>query len=186
MDIVLTLLIALGVAMDAFAVAITCGVVLVYNKIRAALKVAFFFGTFQALMPIIGWSAGSEFRTFITGFDHWIAFILLAFIGCKMIFESFSSEPKKISADLLNLQVLLFLAIATSIDALAVGLSFAFWDVSILRPVVAIGLVTFSLSFLGVLIGNHFVDFLENKAEIAGGLVLIGIGVKILLDSLFF
>ncbi|MGC9515583.1 manganese efflux pump MntP family protein, partial [Methanocrinis sp.] len=153
----------------------------------SAFMAGLFFGTFQAFMPVIGWLGGLELSEFAAGFDHWIAFGLLVLIGGKMIHESMTTEPgEERVANLLNLRVLTLLAIATSIDALAVGVSFAFLDVSIIMPMIGIGIVTFALSFLGVFIGNRFVGFFEKRIEIVGGLILIGIGLKILLRDLVF
>jgi len=151
---------------------------------RPHITAALFFGGFQALMPVIGWFGGVEFSGFVTGYDHWIAFILLVLIGGKMIHESMTSQPGERAANLLDLRLLTCLAVATSIDALAVGVTFAFLDISIIVPVVVIGIVTFALSFLGVFIGNRFIGFFENRIGIVGGLILIGIGVKILLEDL--
>ncbi len=186
MDGISTLLIALGLAMDTFAVSVTSGVTVTHDRLKSALTAAFFFGAFQAVMPVIGWFGGSEFRDFVTGYDHWVAFGLLALIGGRMIHESVATEPGERVANLLDLRVLTFLAVATSIDALAVGVTFAFLEVPIIVPVAIIGVVTFVLSFLGVYIGNRFVGFFENRIEIVGGLILIGIGLKILLEDLVF
>jgi putative Mn2+ efflux pump MntP len=169
--------------MDAFAVSITNGITIKHQRINNALKIGIFFGSFQALMPLIGWLAGLRLRDFISGFDHWVAFGLLSLIGGKMIYESTKiGDDKEIRS--LNLFVLLLLSIATSIDALAVGLSFAFLKISIATPIIVIGIVTFMLSFLGVLVGNKLGHFFENKMEILGGLILIGIGIKILIEHL--
>jgi len=185
MDIISILLIAVGLSMDAFAVSVTGGATLADERLKSALLAALFFGGFQAFMPVIGWLGGLEFSDFVTGFDHWIAFILLALIGGKMISESMKDGPSdRAAANLLDLRLLTLLAIATSIDALAVGVTFAFLDVSIIVPVIVIGIVTFVLSFLGVYIGNRFVGFFEKRIEIVGGLILIGIGLKILLEDL--
>ncbi len=186
MDSISILLIAVGLSMDAFAVSVTGGATLTGKRLKGALLAALFFGGFQALMPVIGWLGGLEFSDFVTGFDHWIAFILLALIGGKMIFESMTDGPSKLAGNLLDLRLLTLLAIATSIDALAVGVTFAFLDVPIFVPVAVIGIVTFALSFLGVFVGNRFVGIFENRIEIVGGLILIGIGLKILLEDLFF
>jgi putative Mn2+ efflux pump MntP len=183
-DILSILLIAVGLAMDAFAVSISSGVIIKKSKLKSALTIALFFGLFQAIMPIIGWLAGFGLRDVIAGFDHWIAFGLLCIIGCKMIYESFSLEPAENKTDPLNIYVLFVLSIATSIDALAIGLSLSLLNVSIILPVVIIGIVTFSLSFFGVYIGNKFGHFFEKKIEIIGGLILIGIGIKILIEHL--
>lgn len=184
MDIISIIFIAFGLAMDAFAVSITSGLIIKHLRVNNALKIAMFFGAFQAIMPLIGWAAGLSFRDFISGVDHWIAFGLLSIIGCKMIYESskMGSNEKKI--DPLNLYVLFILSIATSIDALAVGLSLSFLDVPIALPAIIIGVVTFLLSLLGVYLGNRIGYFFERKIELIGGLILIGIGIKILIEHL--
>ncbi|MBW2623194.1 MAG: manganese efflux pump [Deltaproteobacteria bacterium] len=174
--------IAVGLAMDAFAVSITSGLTVRPFRFGFAFKIAFLFGLFQAVMPVLGWLAGLSFRSLISGFDHWIAFGLLAFIGGKMVFEGFSDNSAAKERNFLSLWVLLVLAVATSIDALAVGLSFSLLKTSIVFPAVVIGLVTFVISALGVLIGSRFGHRFENKAEILGGLILIGIGIKIVID----
>ena len=176
--------IALGLAMDAFAVSITSGLTIKQLQIKHALRIAIFFGFFQAFMPLIGWSIGLSLRGFISKVDHWVVFGFLSAIGCKMIYESFKIESSRKKVDPLNLPVLLILSIATSVDALAVGMSFAFLKVSIITPIAVIGFVTFSLSLIGVFIGDRFGYFLKNKAEIIGGLILIGIGLKILFEHL--
>jgi putative Mn2+ efflux pump MntP len=184
MDIITIIAIAFGLAMDAFAVSITSGITINRLKINHALKIALFFGLFQAIMPLVGWLAGLSLRGFIAEIDHWIAFGLLSFIGCKMIYESIAVQSSEKQINPLNIYVLLMLSVATSIDALAVGVSFAFLKISIVTPVMVIGTITFVLSFLGVFVGNRIGHFFENKIEIAGGLVLIGIGVKILIEHL--
>ena len=184
MDIISIVLIAVGLAMDAFAVSITSGITIKSLRINNAFKIAIFFGLFQAVMPIIGWLAGLSLRDYISAVDHWIAFGLLSFIGCKMIYESITVQSSEKEINPLNVYVLLVLSVATSIDALAVGVSFAFLKVSIVTPVIIIGTVTFFLSYLGVYIGDRIGHFFENKIEIAGGLLLIGIGIKILVEGL--
>lgn len=184
MDIATILFIAVGLAMDSFAVSITSGISMKNLRINNALKIAMFFGLFQAGMPIIGWLAGLSIREFISGIDHWIAFGLLGLIGCKMIYESIKIESREKEINHLNAYVLLILSVATSIDALAVGLSFAFLEMSIATPIIVIGTVTFLLSYLGVFAGNRFGHFFEKKIEIVGGLILIGIGIKILFEHL--
>jgi putative Mn2+ efflux pump MntP len=176
--------IAFGLAMDAFAVSIACGVTIKNLSIHHALKIAVSFGLFQAIMPLIGWMAGLSLIGIISGFDHWIAFGLLGLIGCKMIYESFKLEKAEKTFDPLKAYVLLILSITTSIDALAVGLSFGVLRVLILKPVIVIGVVTFSLSLIGVVIGKRVGHFFEKKIELIGGLILIGIGVKILIEHL--
>ena len=135
-------------------------------------------------MPLIGWSAGLSFRDFISGIDHWIAFGLLSLIGGKMVYESSKMEANNKKIDSLNVYVLLMLSIATSIDALAVGLSLSFLNLSIILPAVIIGMITFLLSIFGVYFGNRFGHYFERKIEIVGGLILIGIGIRILIDHL--
>jgi len=170
--------------MDAFAVSITSGLTIKHLRINNALKIAIFFGSFQAVMPVIGWLAGLSLRDFIADVDHWIAFGLLSFIGCKMIYESIKIKSSEKEINPLNVYVLLMLSIATSIDALAIGVSFAFLKISIATPIIVIGAVTFLLSFLGVFVGNRFGHFFESKIEIVGGFILIGIGIKILIEHL--
>jgi putative Mn2+ efflux pump MntP len=177
------LFIALGLAMDAFTVAVASGLALEPLRARKALKIALFFGGFQALMPLLGWLAGLGLEELISGLDHWVAFGLLGFIGCRMIYGAIRATPRR-AADPLNLPTLLGLSIATSIDALAVGLSFAFLRASILTPAIVIGAVTFLLAFLGVFLGHRLGRLFEREAEALGGLILIGIGLKILLEHL--
>ncbi len=184
MDMVTITFIAFGLAMDAFAVSITSGITIRYLRIKHALRIGIFFGSFQAVMPLIGWLAGRRLRDFISGVDHWIAFGLLSLIGCKMIYESFKMESSEKESNPLNIYVLLVLSVATSIDALAVGISFAFLRISIAAPIIVIGAVTFLLSFLGTFVGNRLGHFFEKKIEIVGAFILIGIGIKILVDHL--
>jgi putative Mn2+ efflux pump MntP len=176
--------IAVGLSMDAFAVSVASGFAIRQLRIRHAFRIAFFFGLFQAVMPIIGWLAGLSLREWIVQIDHWIAFGLLSFIGIKMIVESGRMVPDKKKTDPLNPVALLVLSVATSIDALAVGLTFALLQVSIFIPILAIGFITFCLSFAGVYIGNHFGHFFERKIEIVGGVILIGTGIRILIEHL--
>ncbi len=184
MDIVTIVFVAFGLAMDAFAVSIASGVAIKELRVEHALRIALFFGFFQAVMPVIGWLAGIGLKDFICGVDHWIAFGLLSMIGCKMIYESTKLETERKKINPLNVSVLLMLSIATSIDALAVGVSFAFIQMAIITPIIVIGAVTFLLSFLGAFVGNRFGHFFERKIELAGGLILIGMGVKILIEHL--
>ncbi|MGB7531770.1 MAG: manganese efflux pump MntP family protein [Halobacteriota archaeon] len=184
MDLITITVIAFGLAMDAFAVSITSGITIKHLRINNALRIAIFFGLFQAFMPGIGWLAGFNLRDFISGIDHWIAFGLLSMIGCKMIFESTKMGSSEKEIDPLNIYVLLILAIATSIDAFAVGLSLSFLKISIVTPAIIIGIITFLLSFIGVFVGNRLGHFFENKIEVIGGLILIGIGIKILIEHL--
>lgn len=184
MNILTTLLIAVGLAMDAFAVSVGSGLTIKRLKFRHALKIAFFFGMFQALMPVIGWLAGFSFKALVARIDHWIAFILLTVIGIRMIYESRREKSDKKILNPLKLHILLVLSVATSIDALAVGVTLAFLDITILTPVIIIGLITLILSFIGVHIGNRLGHFFEKKIEALGGLILITIGLKILIDHL--
>ena len=183
MDILTVTLIAVGLAMDAFAVSIARGISTEKRKQKNALVIASFFGAFQMAMPLIGWFAGTELEVLITGIDHWIAFGLLVMIGSKMIYDSSRKEGSR-SENTLSLRALLILSTATSIDALMVGLSFAFLQTDILMPIVVIGIVTFSLSYLGFLFGNVVGGFFGNKIKAVGGIILIAIGIRILLEHL--
>jgi len=176
------LLIAVGLAMDAFAVSIVTGSVYKEFKLRHTLRMALFFGGFQALMPVIGFLAGLGLMSYIAPYDHWVAFALLFFVGGKMIYESFQTEAAGKSRDPSKLSVLLLLSLATSIDALAVGITLSLLRAPIALAVTIIGLVTFALSFGGVYIGKRFGRFFESKVEILGGLVLIAIGLKIVIE----
>lgn len=179
------ILLSVGLAMDAFAVAICKGLNMRKMNYKNALILALFFGGFQALMPAIGYLLGKQFEKYITSIDHWIAFILLSIIGIQMIAESFKKdEDKEEDADKLNLKEYFMLAIATSIDALAVGISLAFLSVSLVKSVSFIGIITFVISFFGVFIGNKFGARFKSKAEFAGGAILILIALKILLGHL--
>ncbi|MGL4772369.1 MAG: manganese efflux pump MntP family protein [Clostridium sp.] len=187
MNLLTLILTGVGLSMDAFAVALTTGLkVEEKEKLKTALKAAFFFGGFQGLMPIIGWGLGVNFKDYIEKIDHWIAFILLVFIGGKMLFEAIKGdedEEEETSQELTNKKFVL-LAIATSIDALAVGVSFAFLDVNIISAGVIIAITTGIFSFVAVYIGKVCGTILSKKAEVFGGVVLILIGVKILLEHL--
>ena len=179
------LFLAIGLSMDAFAVAICKGLSMQQFNQKHAAIIALYFGAFQALMPAIGYLLGSRFQQSITAYDHWIAFILLALIGGNMIKESFDHETET-SSPSIHFQEMLILAIATSIDALAVGVTFAFLQVSLIPAVSTIGIITFMISVLGVKIGNVFGMKYKSKAEFAGGVILILIGGKILIEHLFF
>ncbi len=190
MDIVGLIGIGVGLSMDAFAVALCKGLSMKRINYKHALVIALFFGGFQAIMPLIGWALGTQFERFITPIDHWIAFILLAFIGGKMLVDVARAKddeaPETPAEDVLDIRELFMLAIATSIDALAVGITFAFLHVEIVSAAGIIGLTTFIISFAGVVIGNKFGARFERGASIVGGVVLILIGVKILIEHLFF
>jgi len=174
--------IAVVLAMDAFAVSVTSGVLIKRLHILYAMKIALSFGIFQAIMPLIGYLAGVSIRQYISGLDHWIAFVLLGSIGAKMIYESRVMKKEERSSDPIGFPTLMMLSLATSIDALAIGITFATLNVEILIPITIIGLVTFAISFVGVYIGDHFGHFFEERIELVGGLVLIGIGIKILVE----
>ena len=184
MHIITVIAVAFGLATDAFAVSVASGFTINKLEVRHAFRIAVFFGAFQAIMPLIGWLAGLSLRDWIVNVDHWVAFGLLACIGAKMIYESFKLKTDKKQINPLDLSVLLMLSVATSIDALAVGVTFAFLAVAIAWPIIIIGLVTFATSFLGVFIGDRFGHLFESKIELLGGLVLIAIGFKILLEHL--
>jgi len=184
LDILTILGIATGLSLDAFAVSVTGGSTIRPLKFLQALKIALAFGLFQALMPVVGWAAGLTLEQYIKDFDHWLAFLLLAFVGARMIYNALSGKPHDDRHDILRITTLLMLAVATSIDALAVGLSFALINVGILKPVLMIGIVTCLLSLLGVYIGNRLGSFFEKKLEIAGGIILILIGIRILWEHL--
>lgn len=181
------MLLALSLAMDAFAVSISSGVTIGKMRLRHSIRIAAFFGFFQAAMPLAGWGCGRLTAALIKSVDHWVAFILLSAIGGKMIYESFFLESdRQKSSDPRNIFILFTLAIATSIDAAAVGVSLSLLDVQIVTPALIIGAVTFVVSLAGTFIGQRVGDIFEGKIEIAGGLVLIGIGMRILLGHLFF
>lgn len=177
--------IAVGLSMDAFAVSICKGLSVRRLKPRHNLICGLYFGGFQALMPVIGWLLGRQFESLIKSIDHWIAFALLVLIGANMIREAVKNEEENLN-DSFSPKTMLPLAVATSIDALAVGVTFAFLDVSIVPAVSMIGATTFILSAVGVKIGNVFGAKYKSKAELAGGIVLIAMGVKILIEHLFF
>jgi len=182
MDFVTVILIAVGLAMDAFAVSIAKGISVSKNKLKSAILLASLFGGFQAFMPAIGWFAGLGLEDIITGVDHWIAFGLLAFIGAKMIYDTTRGEDGK--EEDITIPVALTLAVATSIDALMAGLSFAFLETPILVPILIIGTVTFALSFVGVLFGSRMGSVFGKNIKILGGLILILIGTRILIEHL--
>ena len=183
MDIIELVVIAIGLAMDAFAVSVCKGLSMKKIDIKKMIIIALYFGLFQGLMPVLGYFLGSAFSVFVEKVDHWIAFILLAIIGINMIRESFDDEVDKRN-DKVDLKTMIVLAIATSIDALTVGVTFAFFEVDLLLATLMIGIVTFVLSMLGVVIGNKFGSKFQNKAELMGGIVLILIGLKVLVEHL--
>jgi putative Mn2+ efflux pump MntP len=183
MDITTIILIAVGLAMDAFAVSIAHGMTATSQKQKNALIMASSFSAFQMLMPLVGWLAGLAMAELIMGIDHWIAFSLLTFIGARMIYESTKKENSEQDSNLC-VHTLLTLSIATSIDALMVGLSFAFLQIALATPIITIGIVTFTLSFIGYLFGNAIGKIFKNKIKAVGGIILIAIGIKILLEHI--
>lgn len=183
MDLLSLFILAVGLSMDAFAVSICKGLAMDRVTLKKAGIVGLWFGGFQALMPTIGYLLGSQFEQLITAIDHWIAFILLGIIGASMIKEALSRDEEHATASL-DVKTMFLLAVATSIDALAVGVTFAFLQVDILAAVLFIGMTTLILSMIGVKVGNVFGLRYKAKAEIAGGVILILMGIKILLEHL--
>lgn len=182
MSFVELFLIAVGLSMDAFAVSVCKGLSVEKLEKKHAALVGLYFGGFQCLMPLIGYLLGARFESLITSIDHWIAFGLLLIIGGNMIKESFG-EAEKLNDDF-SVKTMMLLAVATSIDALAVGITFAFLQVNIVPAAVMIGVTTFALSAVGIYVGNRFGARYKSKAELAGGVILILIGTKILLEHL--
>ena len=178
-------ILAVGLSMDAFAVAVCKGLAMPKCTFKKAAIVGLWFGGFQALMPAIGYILGAQFQEAIASIDHWIAFVLLALIGGNMIHEALDNDEEEADASL-DVKPMFLLAVATSIDALAIGITFAFLKVNIIPAVCFIGIVTFIISFAGVKIGNVFGARYKNKAEIVGGVILILLGLKILLEHLGF
>jgi putative Mn2+ efflux pump MntP len=184
MDFVSVLLIALGLAMDAFAVALSVGTTRQDIWFRPGFRLSFHFGLFQFMMPILGWLAGATIARFIERWDHWIAFVLLAYIGGKMVKESFGDGEAHHGPDPTRRWTLVMLAIATSIDALAVGLSLAMIKVNILYPSLVIGMVAALMTALGLALGKRLGSQFGKRMELVGGLILIGIGLRVLLSHL--
>lgn len=185
MSIAEILLIAIGLSMDSLAVSITCGVILKKFRIKHIFRIALFMGFFQGIMPLLGWLAGASFQKYISDYDHWIAFGLLSVLGSKMLYEGiFSKDDESKRFDPTKAATLLGLALATSIDALAVGVSFAMLKIEVIEPIVVIGITTFLLSFIGATFSSKFGHRINLKMEILGGIVLIGIGIKILIEHL--
>jgi putative Mn2+ efflux pump MntP len=181
-ELLAVIAIAVGLAMDTFAVPIVTGAAYKQLHIRHTLRMAGFFGGFQAFMPVVGYFAGLTVRQYVSNYDHWIAFGILAAVGLKMIYESFKIKEERKTPNPENLVVVLVLAVATSIDALAVGITLSLVTNAIALAVIIIGVVTFGLSFVGVYIGKKFGHFFESGIEAIGGLVLIGLGIKIVLQ----
>ncbi|MCW1359948.1 manganese efflux pump MntP family protein [Campylobacter sp. CCS1377] len=186
MDILSLIFLACALAMDAFAVSLCKGFSVKKLQIRHYLIVSCYFGGFQALMPLIGYFIGISFSDFVKFIDHWIAFILLGLIGAKMIKEALEDESCDTNSNQFGAKIMLGLAIATSIDALAIGVSFAFLKVNLILALLLIGFITFMFCLLALKIGNTFGIYLKSKAEFFGGAVLILLGFKILIQHLFF
>ena len=183
MSAVELLLLSIGLAMDAFAVSVCKGISMKKMDWKKAIIIGLYFGGFQALMPTIGYFLGSAFQSLITSIDHWIAFILLGIIGGGMIKEAFEDDKENVNDDV-GFKTMIILAIATSIDALAVGITFAFLNANLILAVSLIGIITFVISVIGTKIGNRFGDKYERKAEMVGGIILIFLGIKILLEHI--
>ena len=185
MDIISIVIIAIGLSMDSFAVSITNGLTIREINLKKILIITFSLAIFQALMPLLGWFIGTGFKKYITEIDHWIAFLLLSFIGFKMIYEGINKNSYSEKLELKFL-ILIGQSFATSIDAFAVGISFAFMTSSITIPILIIGVVTLIISFIGLSLGKFLGVKFGKYAEIFGGLVLIGIGIKVLIEHLYF
>ena len=186
MDFITILLLALGLSMDSFVVSVTSGMLIEKKvKLYAFIKFCLILALFQAFMPVIGWLLGKGLKQYIENYDHWVAFILLSIIGCKMIWEGFKKPEMKKKFDPFNNLIILGLGLATSIDALVVGLSFGFLNENIIYPVIIIGLTTFIVTVIGLVIGGKLHKSVNIKLEILGGIVLIGIGIKILIQHIF-
>jgi putative Mn2+ efflux pump MntP len=185
MGIITILLLAIGLSFDTFAVSVSSGLILRKINFFNAMKIAFVLAFFQGLMPLLGWLIGSGVKKYMMAYDHWIAFMLLSVLGIKMIYESFREDKDRIPTNPMRLSVMVSMAVATSIDALIVGLSFAFFEINIFLTVFLIGSVTFIASMLGILFGKKAGAQLGQKMEIAGGIILIAIGLKILIEHQF-
>jgi manganese efflux pump family protein len=185
MGIITILLIAFGLSFDTFAVSVSSGLILRRINFFNAMKIAFVLAFFQGLMPMIGWLIGSGLKKYMMAYDHWIAFILLSILGAKMIYESFQSEEERKPINPMRFAIMVSMAVATSIDALIVGLSFAFFELNIYFTVFLIGAVTFIVSMLGILFGKKAGESLGQRMEIVGGLILVAIGLKILIEHQF-
>ena len=185
-QLIIFLLIGTGLSFDSFAVSVSCGLVKKKISFREAVPIAFSLAVFQALFPVIGWFAGTKLHGFIGTFDHWLAFILLAFLGIKMMVEGRKQEEHPAIFSSLSLRVVLGLSVATSIDALVVGHSFGVLEMSILYPVIIIGLVTFLASMLGMLCGKSIPARHSRQSILLGGMVLVIIGFKILFEHIWF
>jgi putative Mn2+ efflux pump MntP len=185
MNLIEIIAIAISLAMDSLVISVLNGCIIEELRFKNALLIAISFGFFQSIMPVIGWYGGVSFTSYVINYSHWIAFALLALIGGKMIYESFSPDLDPNSKSCMHPPTLLMLSLATSIDALAVGISFAFLKVNIIWPVILIGSITFIICLCGIYIGKKIGHFFENKLSFTGGIILIGIGIKIVIERLF-
>jgi putative Mn2+ efflux pump MntP len=185
MDLLTPALIGIGLSMDCFAVSLAIGTTTKTRLIYAAVIIALCFGAFQAGMTVIGWAAGVSLIGLISSYDHWVAFILLAIIGGKMIWEGIRGGEDEAPLESIRIVPVIVLSLATSIDALAVGISFGVLQTAVLIPVLMIGIVCFGISFAGVMLGERLESFLGNKMEIFGGIILILIGLRILTEHMF-
>lgn len=183
MGIIEIILLGIGLSMDALAVSICKGLSMKKIRLVNCLKVAIYFGIFHIIALMIGYGLGASFENIVSTFDHWIAFVLLVLIGCNTIKKSFSDKKDNID-DKVDLKSMLGVLVATNIDALAVGVSFAFINVDFVPAAILIGIIVFSISFIGVLVGNKFGSKYKNKAKFAGGVILVLLGIKILLEHL--
>ncbi|MBN1409509.1 MAG: manganese efflux pump [Spirochaetales bacterium] len=189
MDFLYIFAVAIGLSMDAFAVSVNNGFLIKDLKLKHSLRISFSFGLFQAVMPVLGWLCGVSLLGLIQKIDHWIAFVLLAGIGTKMIVESIKNRKASKARECetkncTHFPTLILMSIATSVDALAIGLTFGVLDVPFLVPVIIIGIVTFAVCLAGIYLGNKVGHLFENKLEIIGGIILILIGIKILIEHL--
>ena len=184
MNLTTILLIAVGLSFDTFAVSVSSGLTIRQIRFFQAVKIAFTLAFFQSLMPLIGWILGNQVAGYIASYDHWFAFGLLSLLGLKMIYESLKNDKENSNFNPLNLVVLLGMSIATSIDALVVGVSFALIEINLYWSIFIIGVVTFLVAMIGMLFGKKVGGKLGKRMEIIGGLILIGIGIKILLEHL--
>lgn len=185
MNLTTIIIISFSLSADAFAVAIANGINLKFNKIKHAFRTALFFGFFQGFMPFLGWVSGKTIKLYVEKYSHIIAFLLLTYVGSVMIYEALKIQPTKNDCKVLKLKTLTILSIATSIDALAIGVTFALINVSIIQPIIIIGIITFIVSLIGIYIGNKFGCIFKNNFEILAGLILILIGIKILFKITF-
>lgn len=184
MDYITLLIIALGLSVDSFAISVSSGLMLQEIKLKQTLKIAGFLSIFQGLMPVLGWIAGMSFKNLIQSYDHWIAFGLLLIVGLKMIFDSLGKKTSK-KVDPTNTYVLITFSVATTIDALIIGISFGLLDTPIVIASFIIFLITFIISMIGLYLGCRFCKLMNYKLDLIAGIVLIGIGSKILIEHLF-